>query len=284
VLCSHPGSRAQASENWSHGGVQLRVGTLNLASGRDAAGRSVDAAALRAALAGLDVDVLAVQEVDVGQARSAGVDQPAEVAAALGAADWRFAAAVAGTPDPFRSWTPVDPPVLRGPGDAATGPHYGIALVSRLPVHRWSVLALGAGRARLPLQAPDPRTGRTRWWWFPDEPRLAIAAELDGCTVIGTHLSFAPHTALRQLARLRRWAGSLPGRVLLAGDLNLVGPVPATVFGAQRLVSALSYPAAAPRVQFDHLLGPATLEPRRPEVRRLALGDHRLVAVTVTPR
>ena len=260
----------------------MRVGTLNLASGRDGGGRSVDAATLRAALAGVDADVLAVQEVDVGQPRSHGVDQPAEVAAALGAADWRFAAAVAGTPTPFRSsWTPLDPPALRGPADPAVGPQYGIALVSRLPVHRWHVHALGAGRARLPLQAPDPRTGRTRWWWFPDEPRLAIAAEVDGCTVVATHLSFAPHTALRQLLRLRRWAATLPGPVLLAGDLNLVGPVPARVFGAQRLVAEPSYPAGAPRVQFDHVLGPAGLDPRQPRVQQLALGDHRLVTVTV---
>jgi endonuclease/exonuclease/phosphatase family metal-dependent hydrolase len=256
---------------------------LNLASGRDAGGRSVDPSALRAALAGVDADVLAVQEVDVGQPRSHSVDQPAEVAAALRATDWRFAAAVAGTPDPFRSWTPVDPPVLLGPGEPLTGPHYGIALVSRLPVRRWSVLALGAGRAKLPLQAPDPRTGRTRWWWFPDEPRLAIAAELDGCTVVGTHLSFAPHTALRQLVRLRRWTATLPGPVLLAGDLNLVGPLPVPAFRARRLVSEPSYPAAVPRVQFDHVLGPAALRPERPEVRQLAIGDHRLVTVTVTP-
>jgi endonuclease/exonuclease/phosphatase family metal-dependent hydrolase len=261
----------------------MRVGTLNLASGRDAAGHSVDAAALRAALADVDADVLAVQEVDVGQPRSHHVDQAAEVAAALGATDWRFAAAVAGTPDPFRSWQPVDPPVLHGPSDQLSGPHYGVALVSRLPVCRWSVHALGTGRAKLPLQAPDLRTGRSRWWWFPDEPRLAIAAELEHCTVVGTHLSFAPHTALAQLARLRRWARSLPGPVVLAGDLNLIGPVPATVFGAQRLVSGPSYPAATPRVQFDHVLGPATLDPRAPEVRQLPLGDHRLVTVTVSP-
>ena len=261
----------------------LRIGTLNLASGRDGDGRSVDAAALRAAVAEVDVDVLALQEVDVGQPRSHGVDQPCEVAAGLGASDWRFAAAVAGTPDPFRSWTPIDPPVLRGPDDAPTGPHYGIALVSRVPVRRWSVLALGAGRARLPLQAPDPRTGRNRLWWFPDEPRLAIAAELDHCTVVASHLSFAPHTALRQLVRLRRWCARLPGPVVLAGDLNLVGPVPARVFGAARLVNEASYPATAPRVQFDHVLGPAGLDPQHPRARRLALGDHRLVTVTVHP-
>ncbi|SDY39533.1 Metal-dependent hydrolase, endonuclease/exonuclease/phosphatase family [Modestobacter sp. DSM 44400] len=260
----------------------MRVGTLNLASGRDGTGRSVDAAALRAALADVDVDVLAVQEIDVGQPRSHGLSQPAEVAAALGAGDWRFAATVDGTPDPFRSWQPVDPPVLTGPDDAAgAGPRYGIALFSRRPVRRWSVQALGTGRARLPVRAPDPRTGRARWWWFPDEPRLAVAAELDGCTVVGTHLSFAPHTAVRQLLRLRRWARELPGPVLLTGDLNLAGPVPERVTGATRLVSGPTYPGSNPRLQYDHVLTFGPMTATAPDVRVLPVGDHRLVTVTV---
>ena len=262
--------------------MEIRVGTLNLASGRDQTGRSVDAAALRAAVAELDVDVLAVQEVDAGQPRSHGVDQAAEVAAALGTPDWRYAAAVAGTPSPFRSWTPVDPPVLRGPGEPVSGPRYGIALVSRRPVRRWSVLALGAGRARLPIRAPDPRTGQVRTWWFPDEPRLAVAAELDGVTVVGAHLSFAPHTAARQLLRLRRWAAALPGPVLVAGDLNLIGPLPARLARARRLAAGPTYPAPSPRVQFDHVLALAPVTAGPAEVRRLAFGDHRAVVVPVS--
>lgn len=261
----------------------MRVGTLNLASGRDGSGFSLDAAGLRAALADVDVDVLAVQEIDVGQPRSHRLSQPAEVAAALGATDWRFAATVDGTPDPFRSWRPVDPPLLTGSGSAGAGPRYGIALFTRVPVRRWSVQALGAGRARLPIHAPDPRTGRGRWWWFPDEPRIAVAAELDGCTVVGTHLSFAPHTAVRQLLRLRRWAEVLPGPVLLAGDLNLAGPVPARLLGATRLVSAPTYPGARPRLQYDHVLALTPLAATAPDVRELAVGDHRLVTVTVSP-
>ena len=262
--------------------MELRVGTLNLASARDPRGRSLDAAGLRAALADLDVDVLAVQEIDVAQPRSHAVDQPAEVAAALGVTEWRFAAAVAGTPDPFRSWTPVDPPVLRGSWEQLPGPHYGIALFSRLPVRRWSVQALGAGRARLPIRAPDPRTGQVRTWWFPDEPRLAVAAELDGVTVVGAHLSFAPHTAARQLLRLRRWAAALPGPVLVAGDLNLIGPLPARLARAQRLAAGPTYPAPSPRVQFDHVLALAPVTAGPAEVRRLAFGDHRAVVVPVS--
>ena len=262
----------------------MRVGTFNLASGRDATGSPLDAAGLAAALAGVDVDVLAVQEVDAGQPRSRGLSQPAAVAAALGATDWRFAPSLDGTPSPFRSWRPVDPAVLTGPGDDdGAGPRYGVALFSRLPVRRWSVLALGAGRARLPIKAPDPRTGVARVWWFPDEPRVALAAELDGCTVVGTHLSFAPHTAVRQLLRVRRWAATLPGPVLLAGDLNLAGPVPARLAGARRLVTAPTYPGSAPRLQFDHLLALGALTATDADVRELAVGDHRLVTATVRP-
>ena len=190
-------------------GPEIRIGTLNIASGRGVAGPSTDAAGLTAALTGLDVDVLAVQEIDVAQPRSHGVDQPAVLGAALGAVDGRFAPTVDGTPDPFRSWSPAGTTLY--PLDAPpVGPHYGIALLSRLPVRAWHALGLGAGRAKLPIKAPDPRTGVPQWWWFPDEPRIAVAAELDGLTVVGTHLSFAPHTALRQLGRVRRWARSLP--------------------------------------------------------------------------
>ncbi|WP_232807154.1 endonuclease/exonuclease/phosphatase family protein [Geodermatophilus chilensis] len=265
------------------GGSAVRVGTVNVASGRSPAGPVLDAAALEKALTGLDVDVLAVQEVDAGQPRSGHVDQAAALAAGLGATDWRSAATVAGTPDPFRSWSPAGP-LLRGPCTPAAGPLYGIALLSRLPVRQWSVLDLGSGRARLPVQGPDPRTGRVRWWWFPDEPRAAVAARLDSLTVVATHLSFAPHTALRQLLRLRRWIAGMPGPVVLTGDLNLPGALPARVLRATPLVRAPSFPASAPRVQLDHLLavggrlrgsdGAATVLP---------IGDHRALTVTVAP-
>ncbi len=261
----------------------MRVGTVNTASGRSPGGPVLDAAGLEKAVAGLDVDVLAVQEVDAGQPRSHGVDQAAALAAGLGAADWRGAATVAGTPDPFRSWSPAGP-LLRGPHTPADGPLYGIALLSRLPVLEWSVLDLGAGRARLPVQGPDPRTGRVRWWWFPDEPRAAVAARLGSLTVVATHLSFAPHTAVRQLLRLRRWIAGMPGPVVLAGDLNLPGALPGRLLRATPLVREPSFPASGPRVQLDHLLAVGNgLRGRDAEASTLPVGDHRALTVTVTP-
>jgi len=260
----------------------MRVGTLNLASGRDSSGRSASRDDLSGALADLDVDVLALQEVDVEQARSHRVHQPAAVAEAVGATDWRFAPTLAGTPDPFASWTALDG-VLQGPGDAVTGPHYGVALLSRLPVRRWHVLGLRAGPLKLPLVAPDPRTGDRKLWWFPDEPRAAVAAELDGLTVVGTHLSFSAPSAARQLRRVHRWAADLPGPVVVAGDLNLGGSLSSVVTGGRRLVSERTWPAPDPKVQFDHLLSLGGLVGTDPVVTRLSLGDHRMAAVTVVP-
>lgn len=259
----------------------MRIGTVNVASGRSPAGPVLDAGGLATALAGLDVDVLAVQEVDAGQPRSGHVDQAAALAAGLGAADWRSAATVAGTPDPVRSWSPAGP-LLRGPATPPGGPLYGIALLSRLPVLQWSVLDLGSGRARLPVQGPDPRTGRVRWWWFPDEPRAAVAARLEALTVVGTHLSFAPHTAARQLLRLRRWIAGMPGPVVLAGDLNLPGALPGRLLRATPLVRAPSFPAPAPRLQLDHLLAVgAGLRGSDGAASVLPVGDHRALTATV---
>jgi endonuclease/exonuclease/phosphatase family metal-dependent hydrolase len=281
-------SRAEDRGEWSRprsvstvpDAPALRIGTLNLASGRGRSGRPLAEEQLRAAVAALGVDILALQEVDAGQPRSHGLDQAAVVAAVLDA-DWRMAATVAGTPSPVRDWQPIEP-ALRGPGQPAGSPVYGVALVSRRPVRRWHVLGLGAGRARLPLQALDPRTGKAGWWWIPDEPRVAVAAEVDGATVVSTHLSFAPHTSVRQLRRLRRWAAELPGPVVLAGDLNLPAGVAARVAGARPLVRARTFPAHEPRVQLDHLLavgqGLTLLDGC---AARLAVGDHRALLASI---
>ena len=257
----------------------LRVGTINIASARGSGGTPLDASALRVAVAALDVDVLALQEVDAGQPRSHGADQVAEVAAALDA-DWRMAPTVAGTPDPFHSWQEAAP-ALRGPADAVGSPVYGVGLVSRRPVHRWHVLGLGRGRARLPLRAPDPRTGRPRTWWFPDEPRAAVAAEVDGATVISTHLSFAPQTSIRQLLRLRRWTAGLPGPVVVSGDLNLPGRLPARLLGGRDLVRAPTFPGHAPRLQLDHLVALDDVVADDAVARRLTVGDHLALFATL---
>lgn len=271
----------------------LRVLTLNTASGRDARGAALSPEGLAgglAELAAVGADVVALQEVDAGQDRSGGAHQAALAAAACGARDWRLAPALVGTPSPVvpgaaPTWRPAEG-ALVGPHDAVVEPVFGVALLSRRPVRSWHVLPLAAGRGRLRLRAPDPRTGAVRWWSFPDEPRVAVAAVLEGgVTVACTHLSFSPPTAVRQLRRVRHWLAAAPGPVrLLLGDLNLPWRLPALVAGGEQLVRGGTYPASGPRMQLDHVL--ALQGEVRGEVvgASLALGDHLPLVVDVLPR
>jgi hypothetical protein len=72
--------------------------------------------------------------------------------------------------------------------------------------------------------------------------------------------------------------------VVVAGDLNLIGPLPAVITGGTRLVTGLTYPAHVPRMQIDHVLSLDGVTGTDPNVRRLPIGDHRCASVTVHPR
>ncbi|GAA2749382.1 endonuclease/exonuclease/phosphatase family protein [Kitasatospora cinereorecta] len=223
----------------------LRIATYNLLHGQPLAADGSPAlfpaepgAPLAEAVADLDADVLALQEVDRHQERSGLVDQAAVAAKAMGAADWRFAAALHGTPAPLSGWLP-DPSVsglqVYGPAevDTATGqPSYGTALLTRLPVRHWRARRFAPAPFGLPLKVAG-RRGLTQ---VPDEPRAALAAVLEGnggpFTVVAAHLSFVPGWNVAQLAAIRRWIADLPQPYLVLGDFNLIGAVPRTVLGS----------------------------------------------------
>ena len=92
---------------------------------------------------------------------------------------------------------------------------------------------------------------------------------------MGTHLSFVPGWNVRQLRTLRRELGDWPRPVVLAGDLNLPGSVPAAVMGWRRAVSAATYPSTGPKVQLDHILvGHGRVPVAASGVDQLAISDH----------
>jgi endonuclease/exonuclease/phosphatase family metal-dependent hydrolase len=244
-------------------------------------------AQLRDAVAALDADVLAVQEVDRGQPRSGNVDQTAVLAAALGAGEHRFVPTVRGTPGPVRDWVAAWGG-CDGASDsrpAAEGPVYGIGLVSRFPVVAWFVRRFPAAPLGLPLLVPA--SPRPRLMNIPDEPRAALAAVLGTpggrMTVISTHLSFVPGVNVRQLRAVARWARTFPGPRLILGDLNLPGSVPRRVTGWDALARARTYPSPRPRVQFDHVLADGVPASAVAAVRtdRLAVSDHRALTVVL---
>ncbi|GAA1968333.1 endonuclease/exonuclease/phosphatase family protein [Kitasatospora viridis] len=222
----------------------LRIATFNLLHGQPLAADGSplpypdDAGApLHEAITALDADVLALQEVDRHQPRSGLTDQTAVAAKAMGAADWRFAAALHGRPAPVAGWLrdPARPGLtVYGPdelGQDDDRPSYGTALLSRLPVRHWRARRFAPAPFGLPLRV----AGRRGLTPVPDEPRAALAAVLEGpdgpFTVVATHLSFVPGWNMAQLAGIRRWIADLPRPYLVLGDFNLVGPVPRTVLG-----------------------------------------------------
>jgi endonuclease/exonuclease/phosphatase family metal-dependent hydrolase len=263
----------------------VRLATFNLLHGTSLADGSADPVRLKASVHELDADVLALQEVDCSQARSGNADQAALAAAASGAR-WRgFVPTVVGTPGVpgWRGWGADDGDDVRG--SATDGPSYGIALVSRLPVRRWVATRFAAAPGRLPLLVPTQ--GRTRVAVLPDEPRAALAAVVEGphgpFSVVATHLSFVPGFNVRQLRAIVRWAGELPRPVVLLGDLNLPGALPARISGWRAVASARTYPSTAPRVQLDHVLadGLDVGAVRGDHVWTLQVSDHCAIGVDV---
>ncbi len=260
----------------------MRVATFNLLHGRSVSDGRVDLDRLRAAVRSLDADVLGLQEVDRHQPRSGDVDQTALVAAATGAADWRFEPALVGEPGGrWRSAVDGD----GGVGGEGTGePAYGVGLVSRLEVRSWHVVRLPPARGRSPVYVP----GRRTFILLPDEPRAAVGALVEGPAgpvwVASCHLSFVPGWNAVQLRRLTRELAGLGHPCVLLGDLNLPGTVPAWVSRWRTLARAKTFPADEPKLQIDHALGHGPLPPvTAAGSHRLPLSDHRALVVDLGP-
>ncbi|UFU02625.1 endonuclease/exonuclease/phosphatase family protein [Ruania suaedae] len=255
--------------------MSLRVLTLNLQRGLDGrTAQPTDAAGLASAVAGIETDVVALQEVDRGQPRSGGQDQARLVADSLGLAHVRYAATLTGD---VRSRARQIP--ARSGGHP--GPAYGVALVSRHPVLAWFVLRYP--RIRVPL--PSWRAGRIARW--EDEPRAALVAVLQTpagpVVVCSTHLSLLAPMAAVQLGRLLRSIDGLAASepALVCGDLNLDPWATRPIARGYHLPAALTFPAATPRRQLDHVLVRGA-EVSQVRARRLPVSDHRALAVTVT--
>ena len=251
----------------------MRLVTWNVLNGTSLQDGRVDAARLRAAARSLGADLLGLQEVDRGQPRSHGLDLVREVVEGTGAADGRFAPALIGTPG--GSWRPAHD------GDDAAEPRaYGVGLVSAHPVVSWHVLRLAPARVRSPVLLPGSR----QVLWLQDEPRVAVAAVVDGpyglMTAAATHLSFVPGWNVWQLRRLTRWLARLPAPRVLLGDLNMPPVVAGPASGWRVLGRARTFPAPDPRLQLDHVLATGPLPPvTAVDAPVLDVSDHRPLVV-----
>lgn len=251
----------------------MRIATFNILHGRSLDDGRVDVDRLAAAVKTLDADILGLQEVDRDQPRSLGADLTAVAAEAMGAMDSQFVAALSGTPG--GTW-------MAATGDEQPGSaSYGIALLSRYPVISWRVVRLPPLRASVPLWSEQTN----RPFLARDEPRVAVAAVLDGpgghFTVCNTHLSFIPGWNAVQLRRLMRSLQGTREPLVLMGDLNMQRRPAVRTSGLTAVAAAPTFPAGRPSRQLDHVLVRGPLRATGPaEAVRLPLSDHRALAVS----
>ena len=211
------------------------------------------------------IDVIALQEVDRSQERTAGVDQARLVAETIGAKYWRFVPSVRGTPGialEGAAWVPAtdadDLPADESEPEVAawSAPRYGIALISRYPVRGWRVMRYPPAPVSMPLLAPTE--GRPKAIRVPDEPRAAVAGIVElpyaDVTVATAHLSFVPGVNTKQLNGLRAFVAGMPRPMILMGDFNTPGGIPGLVTGWDQVARVPTYPVMKPRVQFDHIM------------------------------
>ena len=250
----------------------MRIATFNILHGRSPDDGRVDLDRYVAALGAIDADVVALQEVDRYQPRSAGADLTALAATALDADEHRFVAALSGNPGAM--WIAADG--HEQPDSAA----YGVALLSRFPVRTWEVVRLAPAPGRTPLLKHGLRNARM----VRDEPRVAVAAEVETpfgpITFANTHLTFLNWWNGRQLRMIRR---SLSDRtpLMVMGDLNMDVARAERITGMGSLVALDTFPADAPTRQLDHLLVTPDfpVEVVKAETHRLPISDH--LAITV---
>ena len=225
-----------------------------------------ESAPLARAIASLESDVYAFQEVDHFLPRSQSRPQMRDIADSIGAKDWAMAPSVIGTPgESWRKLKATEPEIITGESSRSELEHecYGIGIVSTIPVVSWHRLNLGNSPLGLPLIVPGDETGKgkPRFIYVKDEPRLALAAVLEnGSTVVNTHLSFVPGFNLAQLRRVKKWAleiaESTGTRAIVLGDLNLPKNLPVVASKWKSLVTQNTYPSWGGKIQFDYILSP----------------------------
>jgi endonuclease/exonuclease/phosphatase family metal-dependent hydrolase len=255
----------------------MRVATFNILHGRSADDGDVDIGRFADCVRHLDADVLALQEVDCDQPRSAMADLTTVAAKAMGAVSHRFVAAVSGTPG--ATWMAATG--QEQPGTAT----YGIALLSRFPALTWQVLRL----PRIPVKFPMYLPGPDRVQVVNEEPRAAVLARLDtelgSLTIANTHLSFVPGWNRVQLRRLARDLRGFPGPRVLMGDLNMSPPTPERWTRFRSLAMTLTFPLDTPDRQLDHVLtDDSSLVADACSAPVLPISDHRPLIVDVSRR
>jgi len=230
----------------------VRIATYNIRHGAPA-GRCSDLAGMQSAVASLDADVVALQEVDRHVVRSRFADQPRRLAEAAGLTPL-FAAA-------------------RGLGPIG---RYGNALLVRGDPRRVATLRLHAvGESRVAVFAQVELDG---------VELTAVSTHLQN------RRAGRPDEAPDQLRQVLDELGSWPRPHLLLGDLNLRADTVLPVLeaaGMTAIGSGPTFPADAPRLRIDWIavagLAEVGLRVGDVQVPDLRASDHRPIVAELVP-
>ncbi len=223
--------------------ASLRLATWNMKAARDAPLERV-----AEEIAAMEVDVIALQEVDVSARRTGEQDQPRALAEALGYA-YTFAAAL--------YWD---------------GGVYGLAVLSRLPfvrVARHRLSSVASSEPRIALDVTVCRSGRS-------------------VRVLDVHADIEPSAASRQVSEAAELALSDASElVALVGDFNQApsdpGPLAAAEGGLVDLFAGDERPTAFGR-RIDHVFASPALarDLTRAELWQTSVSDHHALLVDFT--
>lgn len=229
----------------------MRVASFNIRGGR--MGGRADIPRLVETCAGLDADILGLQEVDRHRRRTGYVDQAGRVARGLG-----------GT----HVYGPTRRRVLRG--------QYGNALIARGPIRDADVRVLpglgGQQRRAAVLARVDS-----------EEASVSVAV-----THLQHHprrLAHLPDEAPDQLRAVLSWLASRPSPRVLIGDLNLSPARAEPILSAAGFTIAATgpaYPSDAPRLQLDYVAVDGLIIESASVVPTGDLSDHRPIVVDVS--
>ena len=263
--------------------ASLTLATFNVHMGVDGWGRPFDVVGECAALR---ADVLVLQESwepDDGSPSTAArvaVELGYEVVEEIALARGRLYAPILTT---TRRWGPLASQVRRTlrldrePYRPAAGPrdrpfargHWGVALLSRLPVRDVEVIQLGRLKRDPAYRAVVQGTVDLRY---------------GGLTVCGTHMAHITQGSHAQYRRLGKRLPPAGTAAALAGDMNLWGPPTSSYFrGWRRAVIGRSWPAHRPHSQLDHVLVTESVSVTDARIGGFAGSDHRPAVVTLAP-
>jgi len=233
---------------------RITVATYNIRHGRGMDDR-VNLERTATTIRALDAGIVALQEVDRGVARSGSIDQPDSLGTLLGLAH------------AFGAFFPYQ------------GGEYGLAILSRYPVHRTTTLRLPDG----------------------NEPRVALLVEVElpsgtRVTAVNVHFDWVADDTFRyaQVEALAAVLDTLAGPVILLGDFNDVPGSRTLQRWANRFAVAekpfddrFTFSSVAPEKEIDHiLLGPHERWQHAASrvVREPLTSDHRPVVAVVQLR